>query len=79
MRKLLTDLLKELDKAYPDSIPIRVLKDNGHEIAVINDAINDKLVERMTIPSLVDDPNLNNKEMALKLSITGYKFMEELY
>lgn len=77
MREMLIRLLKELNKAYPKSIPIRTLKENGHEIAVINDAINGELVESISIPSLVDDPKLNNKEMALKLSIKGNEFLEK--
>ncbi|MFZ2412357.1 MAG: hypothetical protein WAW23_12355 [Candidatus Methanoperedens sp.] len=76
MRKMLTDLLKELNKAYSNSIPIRTLIENGHEITVIKDAIKGELVERITIPSLVDEPNLNNKEMALKISIKGEEFLE---
>ncbi len=76
MEETLISLLKELNKAYPDSIPIRTLKENGHKIVVIDDAIKGKLVESITIPSLVDDPKLNNKEMALRISIKGFEFMK---
>ncbi len=76
MREKLIPLLKELNKAYPEVIPIRTLKENGHEIAVINDAIKGKLVESDTVLSL-GDPKFNNKEMALKLSIKGYEFMKD--
>ncbi|MCK4796251.1 MAG: hypothetical protein KAT05_02655 [Spirochaetes bacterium] len=78
MRNNLKDLLEILDKAYPNSIPIRTLNEHKHEIVVINDAIKNKLVDKITIPSLTDDPKLNNKEMALKLSFKGHQYLEKI-
>lgn len=78
MRNNLKDLLEILDKAYPNSIPIRTLKEHKHEIVVINDAIKNKLVDKIKIPSLADDSKLNNNEMALKLSLKGSQYLEKI-
>jgi hypothetical protein len=78
MRDEIRDLLEELDNAYPNSIPIGTLKEDGFESTVLQDAMDYELVKGETIPPAVDDSKVNNKEKALRLSLKGSDLLDRI-